>query len=144
MTLRIASVAAAVLTSMAFSACGSQDRTTTVVLKSPAASTADTTVAAGAARALADDQARSQDADAKSSARNAVTQMESCLTDDDYAVCARSPDVTSLASTSGVDGFNYLVTATSKSGNTFTIAKTDGEYERTCTGSSGGCQGGSW
>jgi hypothetical protein len=35
--------------------------------------------------------------------------------------------------------------ATSKSNNTFTIAKNaNGTITRTCTGSGGGCNGGSW
>lgn len=99
---------------------------------------------AAVADAIVGQQAKLLDSSAKSNARNAVSQMESCLTEDDYATCAGNSDVTSLASPSGVDAFNYVLTASSKSGNTFTIAKTGGEYERACTGSSGGCQGGSW
>ena len=39
----------------------------------------------------------------------------------------------------------YVVTATSKSGNTFTITKAGGGAPtRTCTGTTGGCKSGSW
>lgn len=134
MSLRMPAVALAVLVAALLTGCGQDDgTTTTVVIKTPSAATAP-----------AVDNSANEDADAKSNARNAVTQMESCLTEDDYSTCAGNSDVTSLASASGVDAFNYILTAPSRSGNTFTIAKTGGEYERACTGSSGGCQGGSW
>ncbi|HTN22994.1 MAG TPA: prepilin-type N-terminal cleavage/methylation domain-containing protein, partial [Solirubrobacteraceae bacterium] len=35
---------------------------------------------------------KAKDASAKSDVRNAVSQMESCLTDTIYATCAASPD----------------------------------------------------
>jgi type IV pilus assembly protein PilA len=98
-------------------------------------------------------QKKGQDASAKSDARNTVTQVESCFADtQDYQQCKTAAQlgttgldiggaiqITSTAPTS------YAVVATSKSGNTFTITKTNGgPPTRTCTGSSGGCNGGSW
>jgi type IV pilus assembly protein PilA len=100
-------------------------------------------------------QKKGQDAAAKSDARNAVTQVESCFADSqDYGVCLTAAQlgttgldiggaivITSAAPTS------YNVEATSKSGNKFTIAKTLGAAPaRSCTtGGQGGCKtGGSW
>ena len=88
-------------------------------------------------------QKKGQDASAKSDARNVVTQIESCYADtQDYSGCAvqathgqrrpagRSPPTASATS-------DYTLTATSKSGNMFTITKdADGTVTRTCTGCS--------
>src|SRR5919198_832183 len=69
-------------------------------------------------------QKKGQDSSAKSDARNAVSQMESCFTDSQtYDGCPNSdsplaPSVT--PTTNGTSGFT--VVAASKSGNTFTIA----------------------
>src|SRR5919109_1459057 len=73
-------------------------------------------------------QKKGQDASAKSNARNVVSHVEACFTDEqNYASC----DTTS-------DGFT--VQAASKSGNTFTIVKSASGIARTCsTGGSGGC-----
>ena len=97
-------------------------------------------------------RAKAQDSSAKSDVRNAVSQMESCFTDNEtYVGCtsggAGNPSVISLQS---VDG--YTAVATSASNNTFTIRRnTDGTYTRICsipaTGKTGaGCpsNGGSW
>ena len=91
-------------------------------------------------------QKKAQDSSAKSDARNAVTQVESCYADSQtYAGCA-DPTVLSsaglkLASTATGDASTYSIVATSKSGNTFTIAKdATGNVTRSCTG----CSGGSW
>ena len=44
---------------------------------------------------------KAKDASAKSDVRNAVSQMESCLTDTIYATCAASTDVTNFATPLG-------------------------------------------
>jgi type IV pilus assembly protein PilA len=98
---------------------------------------------------------KAQDSSAKSDARNAVSQLESCYTDANTYVgtggvgssCVASsagvPSTVAIAATANPD--TYTVTATSKSGNTFIIKKlADGTITRSCTGSGGGCVGGSW
>jgi type IV pilus assembly protein PilA len=91
---------------------------------------------------------KAQDSSAKSDARNAVSQMESCYTDaNTYTGCPGSNTglPTSVNITVPASGDSYTVVATSKSNNTFTIAKAaSGTITRTCTGSGGGCNGGSW
>jgi len=89
---------------------------------------------------------KAQDSAAKSDARNAISQMESCLVDTAYATCAASPEVTAFADTVSGSGQNaYAVTANSESTNTFTITKAgSGQFTRTCTGSGGGCNGTTW
>jgi type IV pilus assembly protein PilA len=93
-------------------------------------------------------QKKGQDSSAKSNARNAVTQMESCYTDTQtYAGCGAAVTAAGITDTviSGDTATGYVVTATSKSANTFIITKkADGTTERTCTGTGGGCNGGSW
>jgi type IV pilus assembly protein PilA len=96
-------------------------------------------------------RAKAQDSSAKSDARNAVSQMESCFTDaQTYVGCTTGPgngavvDSSPAASTSV-----YKVTATSASGNTFSIERqAAGTYLRTCSTSAGktgaGCNGTSW
>jgi type IV pilus assembly protein PilA len=93
-------------------------------------------------------QKKAQDSSAKSDARNAITQIESCFSDtQSYATCGTTATLTAagLPSTvtalpSGTTG--YAVTSTSKSTNVFTITKnaTTGIITRTCTG----CSGGTW
>ena len=98
---------------------------------------------------------KAQDSSAKSDARNMVSQLESCYTDaNTYVGCPGS--VTGLdvgngpgqVQVSGQTTDAYVVTATSKSNNTFTITKAStGLTTRTCAvsgGNSGGCNGGSW
>ena len=86
-------------------------------------------------------QKKGQDSSAKSDARNAVSQLESCFTEEQtYANCAKT---SSAMANTGIPNSvtfptlgtsNFVVTATSKSGNTFTITKaTTGLYTRTCT-----------
>ena len=98
-------------------------------------------------------QKKGQDASAKSDARNAVTQVESCFADtQDYRQCTTAAqlgttglDIGGAIVVSASAATSYSVTATSKSTNTFTIAKVSGGApSRTCTGSSGGCKSGSW
>ena|SRR5947209_6084739 len=96
-------------------------------------------------------QAKGQDASAKSDARNMVSQVESCYADSqDYTQCTaltgtgmsigtNKGQVNVTASSSSI----YTITGYSKSGNTFSIVKqSDGSVKRTCNGSaasSGGC-----
>jgi type IV pilus assembly protein PilA len=98
---------------------------------------------------------KAQDSSAKSDARNMVSQMESCYTDaNTYVGCPGSGTGMSIGSgagqvaVSGQSADAYVVTATSKSGNTFVITKnSDGTTARSCTvtgGNSGGCTGSSW
>jgi type IV pilus assembly protein PilA len=111
-------------------------------------------------------QKKGQDASAKSDARNAVSQIESCYTDSqDYTNCAAGSTQMTQASTglnlvSGVPAkgevqittltaTGYVINAMSKSGNTFTITKSaGGAIARTCTlaGGGGSCAatGASW
>ncbi|HUR84780.1 MAG TPA: prepilin-type N-terminal cleavage/methylation domain-containing protein [Solirubrobacteraceae bacterium] len=82
---------------------------------------------------------KAQDSSAKSDARNAVSQMESCLVDTAYATCAGSADVTAFAAVAANGNANaYTVTATSDSGTTFSITKGgNGVFTR-------GGSGGAW
>jgi type IV pilus assembly protein PilA len=102
-------------------------------------------------------QKKGQDASAKSDARNAVSQIESCFTDTQkYSLCSNATQVPQLpagavisgtADPSATSNGGYTVTASSKSGNSFVITKNNnGSYSRTCTnGGDGGCPaGGSW
>ena len=94
-------------------------------------------------------QDKGKDASAKSDARNAVSQVESCYTDEqDYSHCtwdgANNTGSTAMVDaklpgtitvTSGGTNTLYTVVAQSgsKSNTKFTIRKTtDGDYERTC------------
>jgi type IV pilus assembly protein PilA len=110
-------------------------------------------LAAIALPAFLGQRAKGQDSAAKSDARNAVSQMESCYTEaDTYVGCDLTGSGLKVGSAGGevaVSGQTttaYLVTATSKSGNTFVITKNDdGTTSRSCaiTGGTakGGCQG---
>jgi type IV pilus assembly protein PilA len=102
-------------------------------------------------------QKKGQDASAKSDTRNAVSQIESCFTDNQkYTTCQTQAQVPQLPAGVTVSGATdptagnsggYAVQATSKSGNVFTITKnSNGSYSRSCTtGGEGGCPtGGSW
>ncbi len=116
-------------------------------------------LAAIALPAFLGQRVKGQDSAAKSDVRNAVSAIESCYaTKATYTACATTQvaktdsglDLISAVSATGTapnDG--YTVTATSKSNNTFTIAKdaTTGKVTRSCasTGSDkGGCDAGSW
>jgi type IV pilus assembly protein PilA len=109
-------------------------------------------------------QKKGQDASAKSDARNAVSQVESCYADSqDYQQCKTGGTTDVLSGTGIASGTGtgkttitssgatvYTVVSTSKSNNTFTIErKSDGTSARNCTvgtgGSGGSCpSGGSW
>ena len=112
-------------------------------------------LAAIALPAFLGQQAKGQDADAKSNARNVVSAVKSCYADtQDYSQCDSGADLEAAGSQAGVGvdgdpvaitepaGENFAVTATSKSGNTFTITEhTDGTSNRTCTtAGEGGCK----
>ena len=98
---------------------------------------------------------KGQDASAKSDARNLVSHVESCYTQEqDYDVCASASasDVESSGidmdgvTLTGNDPVGYSITTTSESDTTFTITKDADGYERTCSnGGEGGCAtGGTW
>ena len=96
-------------------------------------------------------QKKGQDSSAKSDARNAVTQMESCFADtQSYTGCNLAGSGLNVGSGTGQvsvtpQSNSYVIVATSKSGNTFTITKdTAGVSTRTCSGTGGGCNGTSW
>jgi type IV pilus assembly protein PilA len=112
-------------------------------------------LAAIALPAFLGQQAKGQDADAKSNARNVVSAVKSCYADtQDYAACDSGADLEAAGSQAGIGvdgdpvaitepaGENFSVAATSKSGNVFTITEhTDGTSNRTCTtAGEGGCK----
>jgi type IV pilus assembly protein PilA len=89
-------------------------------------------------------QSKGQDSSAKSDARNAVSQMESCYTEaQTYIDCTTTP-----ATISGQTKTGYTATKESASGNTFVIKKTTAGYERTCDTAGGtadgGCKNSTW
>jgi type IV pilus assembly protein PilA len=117
-------------------------------------------LAAIALPAFLGQRSKGQDSAAKSAARNAVSQMESCYVDQNSyttpVACAGSTEVTNLGS--GLTAFTvgtvtstgYTIDATSKSGNKFTLIHDQANGDsRTCvvTGGTnkGGCpSSGSW
>jgi type IV pilus assembly protein PilA len=117
-------------------------------------------LAAIALPAFLSQRAKGQDADAKSNARNLVSQMESCYSQEqDYTNCEGSSDVQDSGlplgggsesgevdvTAAGTD--SYTIIGYSKSANEFTITKTGGGAPtRTCTEEGeGACpSNGSW
>ena len=101
---------------------------------------------------------KAMDSSAKADARNAVTQMESCTSDFASGTlaaavtdCADNPEVVGVGDASVVVNAatspGYVIDAESASGGHFIITKSatsPGEYIRTCTGGTKGCDGGSW
>ena len=99
---------------------------------------------------------KGQDTQAKADARNMVSEVELCYVENqDYSSCRKPPGTKlPLGSAKGqvevtkatADG--YTIVAHSKSGNTFTIAKTGtGPLKRTCDAAGseeGACKGGTW
>jgi type IV pilus assembly protein PilA len=88
---------------------------------------------------------KGMDAAAKSDARNAVSQMESCFTDNEtYAGCPVAADYTPPSGTvitpNGTVG--YTIVSTSKSKNTFTITRVNATSTKTCTVAAGVNAGG--
>ena len=96
-------------------------------------------------------QKKAQDASAKSNARNAVTQVESCTVDDTVANCitpaAKTANGIPAAVTLAATASFYSVAVKSSSGVTYTIEKTGaGAFKRSCDIQKGSCKtaGGSW
>ena len=123
-------------------------------------------LAAIALPAFLGQRAKGQDGEAKSNARNLVSQVESCYSQkQDYRECNTATalgstglNVVDEAPAAGTDQVGvtasdlntYTITAASKSGNSFMIAKvSNGTSTRTCTvgedgAANGGCDGSSW
>ena len=101
-------------------------------------------------------QAKGQDAAAKSDARNLVSQVESCFADTQtYVGCDTAAELPNtgldygtgsgqVAVDPGAGVNTFSVTAVSKGGNTFTITRGANGYVRSCTGTTGGCKNSSW
>lgn len=94
-------------------------------------------------------QRKGQDAGAKSDARNAATQMETCFADaQDYTNCSLSGTGLAVGSNGGEveitaqNGTSYTITAHSKSGCNFLLAKSASGTSRTTSGSN--CPASSW
>ena len=119
-------------------------------------------LAAIALPAFLGQRSKGQDSDAKSNARNMVSEVESCFTDtEDYSTCHTDaqlggtglPVGSATAKSGNVEvtggASDYTITAASKSGNMFTITKSSGgTTARTCSTSAGtskgGCSGTTW
>ena len=109
-------------------------------------------LAAIALPAFLGQRSKGQDSAAKSDGRNAVTQMESCYTDNEtYVGCtdaklAAGGIDTSKTKVSGQGADTYTITATSDSGNAFKLVKDAASVTRSCTTKGkGGCpDSGSW
>ncbi len=89
---------------------------------------------------------KAQDSSAKADVRNAVSQMESCFTNNP-ATCpdAESPLPAGVNVSASPTVSSYTVSKQSASGRTFTIEKSGTSYTRTCSPSGGGCpSSGSW
>jgi type IV pilus assembly protein PilA len=106
---------------------------------------------------------KAKDANAKSDARNVVSQLESCFTTNETYTGSNvsgSSASTCLGSDTGLSigpgqgkvdvtsasDKGFVVVATSKSGSTFSITKdvSSGVISLSCSGSSGSCINGSW
>jgi type IV pilus assembly protein PilA len=99
---------------------------------------------------------KGQDASAKSDARNLVSHVESCYTQEqDYTVCAAKTsddvkksgiDLTNVTFADQVKDVGYSVEVKSESTHTFKILKDATGYHRSCApASEGGCgAGGKW
>ena len=99
---------------------------------------------------------KAEDASAKSDARNAVTQMESCTADFNGTVTAAVTSCSGNAEVLGTgdsavtvtpNGAGYTISATSSSTGVFNIIKSNtspGSYTRTCSGGTKGCNGTAW
>jgi type IV pilus assembly protein PilA len=93
-------------------------------------------------------RAKAQDASAKSDARNAVSQMESCFTDaQTYVGCGTGAGNSATVVPGSATADEFEVTALSASTNTFNIKRNaNGTYTRTCVANKtgAGCNGSSW
>jgi type IV pilus assembly protein PilA len=116
-------------------------------------------LAAIALPAFLGQRAKGQDSNAKSDARNLVSQIESCYTTtNDYEVCEEGDAAldtqgldmskSTVTSNEGSPSDSYEIVSTSDSNNTFTITKTNGGAPvRSCSSAGttkGGCNNGSW
>jgi type IV pilus assembly protein PilA len=111
-------------------------------------------LAAIALPAFLGQRAKGQDSAAKSDARNVVSEMESCFVDSQtYTGCDQAPEVKAFSNVTVTIGTpatqKYTVVATSKSGNTFTIAHDSSAGDaRSCSTTSGttkgGCNNNTW
>jgi type IV pilus assembly protein PilA len=106
-------------------------------------------------------QYKAQDAEAKSNARNLVSQIESCKAGtEDYSLCDTglelgttglplvdgAPTTDATVGVAAATTSTFTVTAQSRHNhNRFSIARdATGAIQRTCTGTGGGCVGGTW
>jgi type IV pilus assembly protein PilA len=96
-------------------------------------------------------RSKAQDSAAKSDARNAVSQMESCFTDTQtYLGCdttiEKGPTVATAGggSITGASTTGYAINAKSTSLTVFTITKSASGYARTCSVIAGGCTASGW
>jgi type IV pilus assembly protein PilA len=99
---------------------------------------------------------KGQDAEAKSNVRNLVSHMESCFTTSEtYVGCDATqtdiansglPGLGTTLTIAGQSTTGYTLVGTSKSGHTFTYAKTAAGVNKSCTpaGGGGGCNAGTW
>jgi len=119
-------------------------------------------LAAIALPAFLGQRAKGQDGEAKSNARNMVSQVESCYSQkQSYTNCTTAADLGNTGLTigttaggvevtaTGTGGSGYTIVGHSKSDNDFTISKAGdtGATTRSCTStgaSNGGCDGTSW
>jgi type IV pilus assembly protein PilA len=119
-------------------------------------------LAAIALPAFLGQRAKGQDGEAKSNARNMVSQVESCYSQkQSYTNCVTTTDLGNTGLTigtgdgqvsitaTGTGGTGYTIVGHSKSGNDFTIEKdgTTGATTRSCTDDgapNGGCDGSNW
>jgi type IV pilus assembly protein PilA len=112
-------------------------------------------LAAIALPAFLGQRSKGQDSSAKSDARNMVSQVESCYTDEqDYTKCTNPPNTglnigaaTGQVNVPGSSTNTYQIIGHSKSNNNFTITKgTDGAITRSCTSAAtGSClSSGTW
>jgi type IV pilus assembly protein PilA len=113
-------------------------------------------LAAIALPAFLGQQQKGEDSDAKSNARNAVSQVESCYANEqDYASCNDATELTNtgldiggtvtIAPAAGSPSRGFTITAKSKSGTDFVIKKdeTNGKISRSCSApKTGGCPAG--
>ena len=116
-------------------------------------------LAAIALPAFLGQRAKGQDGEAKSNARNMVSQVESCYSQkQSYTNCDTAADLGNTGLQIGTgdgqvsvtgEGQGYTIVGQSRSGNDFTIAKDadTGGTSRSCTSTgagNGGCDGGNW
>ena len=98
---------------------------------------------------------KAKDSSAKSAVRNAVSQVESCLTNDPTpSACATDAEMLASLNSAAPGGTatvtsanDFVLMSKSSTNNTFTITKSATGYARTCSSAGsdkGGCNGSSW